>query len=146
MVEIDLNHHFGKFGFGHNLFLHFYTLTFLCSSSTTFLPSFLLILLCILYAFLPSPPRASLVAQMIRNPPVMWETWVRSLQYSGLEKSVDCTGRKESGWVTLAFLSPTPPPPRGGFGKQSCGRKAGSSFPLCHYAGLHSFLKLEWLD
>ena len=24
-------------------------------------------------------PRASLVAQMVKNPPAMWETWVRSL-------------------------------------------------------------------
>ena len=47
---------------------------------------------------------ASLVAQMIKNPPAMWETWVRSqgwedshgegngypLQYCGLENSMDC--------------------------------------------------------
>ena len=48
---------------------------------------------------------ASLVAQMVKNPPAMWETWVRSLgwedspgegkgyplQYSGLENAMDCT-------------------------------------------------------
>ena len=58
---------------------------------------------------------ASLVAQLIKNPPAMWETWVQSLgwedplekgtathplQYSGLENSMDYTvspwGRKES--------------------------------------------------
>ena len=47
---------------------------------------------------------ASLVAQMVKNPPAMRETWVRSLcwedspgegkgyplQYSGLENSTDC--------------------------------------------------------
>ena len=47
---------------------------------------------------------ASLVAQLVKNPPAMWETWVlipelgRSLgegkgyplQYSGLESSMDC--------------------------------------------------------
>ena len=47
---------------------------------------------------------ASLVAQLIKNPPAMWETWVQSpgwedspgegndysLQYSGLENSMDC--------------------------------------------------------
>ena len=47
---------------------------------------------------------ASLVAQLVKNPPAMWETWVRSLgwedspgerkgyslQYSGLEISMDC--------------------------------------------------------
>ena len=47
---------------------------------------------------------ASLVAQLVKNPPVMWETWVQSLgwedplekgmayalQYSGLENSMDC--------------------------------------------------------
>ena len=47
---------------------------------------------------------ASLVAQLVKNPPTMWETWVRSLgwedppgegkgypvQYSGLENSRDC--------------------------------------------------------
>jgi len=46
---------------------------------------------------------ASLVAQLVKNPPAMWETWVRSLgwedplekgkayplQYSGLENSTD---------------------------------------------------------
>ena len=46
---------------------------------------------------------ASLVAQLVKNPPAMWEIWVRSLswedplvkgtatlfQYSGLEKSLD---------------------------------------------------------
>ena len=44
------------------------------------------------------------MAQLVKNPPVMWETWVRSLgwedppgegnsyplQYSGLENSMDC--------------------------------------------------------
>ena len=47
---------------------------------------------------------ASLVAQLGKNPPAMWETWVQSLgwedplgegsgyplQYSGLENSMDC--------------------------------------------------------
>ena len=45
---------------------------------------------------------ASLVAQLVKNPPAMWETWVRSLgwedplgkgkatHYSGLENSMDC--------------------------------------------------------
>ena len=45
---------------------------------------------------------ASLVAQLVKNPPAMWETWVRSLswedplekgdplQYSGLENSMVC--------------------------------------------------------
>ena len=47
---------------------------------------------------------ASLVAQLVKNLPAMWETWVQSLawedplekntgyalQYSGLENSVDC--------------------------------------------------------
>ena len=44
---------------------------------------------------------ASLVAQLVKNPPAMWETWLRSLgrspgegkgyllQYSGLENSTD---------------------------------------------------------
>ena len=60
---------------------------------------------------LPSPPTcfltheshlfkiwASLVARLVKNPPAMQETWVRSLgegkghplQYSGLENSTDC--------------------------------------------------------
>ena len=48
---------------------------------------------------------ASLLAQLVKNPPAMWETWVPSLgredspgegkgypfQYPGLENSVDCT-------------------------------------------------------
>ena len=46
----------------------------------------------------------SLLAELVKNPPAMWETWVRSLgredspeegkgypfQYPGLENSVDC--------------------------------------------------------
>ena len=54
---------------------------------------------------------AFLVAQLEKNPPAMWETWVQSLgwedplekgypfQYSGLENSLDCIvhgGCKES--------------------------------------------------
>ena len=49
-------------------------------------------------------PRASLMAHLVKNPPAMWEIWVRSLgwedpfgegkgyplQYSGLENSKDC--------------------------------------------------------
>ena len=41
---------------------------------------------------------ASLVAQLVKNPPAMWETWVQSLEkgtaahssYSSLENSMDC--------------------------------------------------------
>ena len=41
---------------------------------------------------------ASLVAQLVKNPPAMWETWVQSLEkgtaahssYSSLENSTDC--------------------------------------------------------
>ena len=49
-------------------------------------------------------PWASLVAQLVKNPPTMWETWVQSLgwedplegngyplQYYGLENSMDYT-------------------------------------------------------
>ena len=55
---------------------------------------------------------ASLVVPLVKNPPAMWETWVRSLgwedplekgkdthsQYSGLENSMDYSpwGQKES--------------------------------------------------
>ena len=49
--------------------------------------------------------QGSLVVQMVKNPPAMWEAWVRSLgwedphgegkgcqlQHSGLENSMDCT-------------------------------------------------------
>ena len=50
--------------------------------------------------------RVSLVAQLVKNPPAMWETWARSLgwlggspgevngyplRYSGLENSADCS-------------------------------------------------------
>ena len=49
--------------------------------------------------------QASLVAELVKNPPAMWETWVQSLgwedplkkghphQYSGLENSMDCIVR-----------------------------------------------------
>ena len=55
----------------------------------------------------------SLVAQLVKNPPAMWETWVWSLgwrfpgggkgyplQYSGLENSMDYTRHN---WVTFTF-------------------------------------------
>ena len=36
------------------------------------------------------PPRASLIAQLVKNPPAMWETWVRSLGWEDpLEKGKD---------------------------------------------------------
>ena len=51
---------------------------------------------------LPQYSSASLVSQLVKNPPAVWETWVRSLdsspgegkgypfQYSGLENSTNC--------------------------------------------------------
>ena len=57
---------------------------------------------------------ASLVAQLVKNPPEMWETWVRSLvwedplekgkasQYSILENSKGCIGHGiAKGWTQL---------------------------------------------
>ena len=65
---------------------------------------------------------ASLVAQLVKNPPAMWETWVRSLgwedspgegksyppQYSGLDNSIDYSpwSRKElnmTEWLSLSL-------------------------------------------
>ena len=63
---------------------------------------------------------ASLVAQLVKNPPTMWEAWGSiprlgrcpgegkgyPLQYSGLENSMDCPrGCKESvyDWATFTF-------------------------------------------
>ena len=40
--------------------------------------------LCIHYKFGFGYRRASLVAQLVKNPPVMWETWVQSLGWEGL--------------------------------------------------------------
>ena len=39
-----------------------------------------------------SKERDSLVAQLVKNPPAMWETWVwwLGILYSGLENSMDC--------------------------------------------------------
>ena len=61
--------------------------------------------------------RAPLVAQLVKNPPVMRETWVWSLswedplekgkatlQYSGLENSMECI-RVGHNWVTFTFNS-----------------------------------------
>ena len=57
----------------------------------------------------PQPVEASLVAQLVKNPPTMWETWVCSLawadllekgtatypfQYSGLENSTDMESQR----------------------------------------------------
>ena len=70
---------------------------------------------------------ASLVAQLVKNPPAIQETWVRSpgwkdplekgydypLQYSGLENSIDCIvhGVAESDatkWLSFSFSSRRP--------------------------------------
>ena len=63
---------------------------------------------------------ASLVAQLVKNPPAMQEAWVRSMgwdhplekgtatQYSGLENSTDCVvhgGRKESNVTECLLLA-----------------------------------------
>ena len=52
--------------------------------------------------YLPQNSWAALVAQLVKNPPAMWETWVQYLiekipglkvyfhQYSGPENSMDC--------------------------------------------------------
>ena len=60
---------------------------------------------------------ACLVAQLVKNSPAMWETWVGKvpgegkgypLQYSGLENSLDCYrpwGRKESDTTEQRSLS-----------------------------------------
>ena len=66
---------------------------------------------------------ASLIAQLGKNPPAMWETWVQSLgwedppggghgnplQYSGLENSLDCTVHRvtESGTTERLSLPST---------------------------------------
>ena len=53
---------------------------------------------------------ASLVAQLVKNPPAMQETWVGkipgegkgySLQYSGLENSMDTVHRGAKSWTQL---------------------------------------------
>ena len=73
---------------------------------------------------------ASLVIQLLKNPPAMQETWVQSLgwegngypiQYSGLENSIDCRSSQfrlsvvfdslrphESQHARLPYASPTP--------------------------------------
>ena len=53
---------------------------------------------------------ASLVSQMVNNPPAMWETWVQSpggghgnpLQYSCLENLMD----RGAWWATVHGVSP----------------------------------------
>ena len=67
-------------------------------------------------------PWTSLVAQMVKNPPAMRETWVRSLgwedplekgshllQYSGLENSMDCIVRGVT--KSQTHLATEQPPP-----------------------------------
>ena len=73
--------------------------------------------------------RASLVAQLVKNPPAMWENWVRSLGWedplekgkatysrlpTGLENSMDCivhgvtksrTRLSDFHFISLIFLS-----------------------------------------
>ena len=66
---------------------------------------------------------ASLIAQLVKNPPAMWETWIRSLdwknspgegkgyplQYSGLENSMGCIvhgGHKKLDMTEQLSLSP----------------------------------------
>ena len=38
--------------------------------------------------YILSPLQASLVAQLVKNPPAMWDTWVRSLGWEDLEKGM----------------------------------------------------------
>ena len=60
--------------------------------------------------------RASLVTQLVKNPPAMWETWVQSglgrspgerkgypCQYSGLENSMDCILLQRLGYNWATF-------------------------------------------
>ena len=70
-----------------------------------------------------SVSRASLVAQLVKNTPAMWETWVRSLGWedplekgkathssiSGLENSMDCivhgiVQARTLEWVVVPFF------------------------------------------
>ena len=41
---------------------------------------------------------ASLVAQLVKNPPVMWETWVQSLGWKGLLEKGMATHSSILGW------------------------------------------------
>ena len=81
--------------------------------------------LAVIYYILFPPPRASLVAQLVKNVPAMRETRVRSLgwerspgeekgylQYSGLENSMDSTvhGVAKSQTRLSDSLSFSPPP------------------------------------
>ena len=64
----------------------------------------------------PGSSVGTLVAQLVKNPPAMWDTWVWSslgrspgegnsfpLQYSGLENSMDCTIHKVTkSWTRLS--------------------------------------------
>ena len=61
-------------------------------------------------------PSASLVAQLVKNPLAMRETWVRSpgegigypLQYSGLENSMESMGHRKSDMNERLSLHLTP--------------------------------------
>ena len=68
---------------------------------------------------IPQPVETSLVAQLVENPPTMWENWVWSLawedllekgtatypfQYSGLENSTDMESQRvRHDWMTFTF-------------------------------------------
>ena len=78
---------------------------------------------------------ASLVAQLVKNPPTIWETWARSLgweespgegkayllQYSGLENAMDCVvhgvTKSQLGLRKLHFTSLHPPEQGGMLGE-----------------------------
>ena len=63
---------------------------------------------------LPAPWRASLVAHLVKNPPTMWETWVRSL---GWEDPL------EEGMATHSSILAWRLPRRSPVGCSPCGHK-----------------------
>ena len=46
----------------------------------------------------PMTKRASLVTQLVKNPPAMWETWVRSLGWEGLLEKGKATHSSILAW------------------------------------------------
>jgi len=47
----------------------------------------------------PPCARASLVAQLVRNPPAMWETWVRSLGWEDPMEKGKATHSNILAWI-----------------------------------------------
>ena len=59
-----------------------------------------------IYYVIPEYCLASLVAQLVKNPPAMWETWVQSLGWEGLLEKGKATHSSVLAWRIPGTIQP----------------------------------------